>query len=124
MVFTDLSFLFIIKGYAFCEYADISVTDLACQGLNNMELGEKKLIVQRASVGAKNAGMGGLSGTGSNSVAIETRSMMADIPFTGANDEDATRVLQLLNMVVPEELEDEEEYQGRRKNSDHGDPRN
>jgi hypothetical protein len=25
-------------------------------------------------------------------------------------------VLQLLNMVVPEELEDEEEYQGRRKN--------
>jgi splicing factor U2AF subunit len=81
-----------------------------------MELGEKKLIVQRASVGAKNAGMGGLSGTGSNSVAIETRSMMADIPFTGANDEDATRVLQLLNMVVPEELEDEEEYQGRRKN--------
>ncbi|KAI8329802.1 hypothetical protein BC941DRAFT_463605 [Chlamydoabsidia padenii] len=99
------------KGYAFCEYADISVTDLACQGLNNMELGEKKLIVQRASVGAKNAGMGGLAGTGSNNVAIETRSMMADIPFTGANDEDATRVLQLLNMVVPEELEDEEEYQ-------------
>ncbi|CAO3593841.1 unnamed protein product [Absidia cylindrospora] len=99
------------KGYAFCEYADVSVTDLACQGLNNMELGEKKLIVQRASVGAKNGMPMGLAGTGSNTVAIESRSMMTDIPFTGANDDDATRVLQLLNMVVPEELEDDEEYQ-------------
>ncbi|KAI8084439.1 uncharacterized protein BX664DRAFT_336995 [Halteromyces radiatus] len=103
------------KGYAFCEYADVSITDLACQGLNNMELGEKKLIVQRASVGAKNGGSSGMNtlsgGTGSNSVAIESRSMMTDIPFTGAKDDDATRVLQLMNMVVPEELEDDEEYQ-------------
>lgn len=27
----------------------------ACAGLNGMQLGDKKLIVQRASVGAKNA---------------------------------------------------------------------
>ena len=27
----------------------------ACAGLNSMQLGDKKLIVQRASVGAKNA---------------------------------------------------------------------
>merc|ERR1712184_143796 len=43
------------KGFAFCEYADVSVTDQACAGLNGMQLGDKKLIVQRASVGAKNA---------------------------------------------------------------------
>lgn len=83
------------KGYAFCEYVDISATDqvrmskyyafswlwfiifwcqinlvfkvlfhilkvsvYVCQavaGLNGMQLGDKKLIVQRASVGAKNA---------------------------------------------------------------------
>lgn len=73
------------KGYAFCEYVDISATDqvmmkdvwfqrvscvvpcltvrcvcvcFLCQavaGLNGMQLGDKKLIVQRASVGAKNA---------------------------------------------------------------------
>ncbi|KAG7459359.1 hypothetical protein MATL_G00209880 [Megalops atlanticus] len=43
------------KGYAFCEYVDISATDQAVAGLNGMQLGDKKLIVQRASVGAKNA---------------------------------------------------------------------
>jgi splicing factor U2AF subunit len=42
------------KGYAFCEYADASVTEAAIQGLNGMQLGDKKLIVQLASVGAKN----------------------------------------------------------------------
>ena len=43
------------KGYAFCEYADSSVTEAAIQGLNGMVIGDKKLIVQLASVGAKNA---------------------------------------------------------------------
>lgn len=43
------------KGYAFCEYNDPSVTQPAIQGLNGMQLGDKKLIVQLASVGAKNA---------------------------------------------------------------------
>jgi splicing factor U2AF subunit len=42
------------KGYAFCEYNDNNVTDAAIQGLNGMQLGDKKLIVQLASVGAKN----------------------------------------------------------------------
>uniref|UniRef100_T1JHC7 U2 snRNP auxiliary factor large subunit n=1 Tax=Strigamia maritima TaxID=126957 RepID=T1JHC7_STRMM len=42
------------KGYAFCEYQDIMITDQAIAGLNGMQLGDKKLIVQRASVGAKN----------------------------------------------------------------------
>jgi splicing factor U2AF subunit len=63
------------RGYAFFEYLDGSVTDAvmlvvdlraawclivclvqAIAGLNGMGLGEKKLIVQRASVGAKNPG--------------------------------------------------------------------
>merc|ERR1712066_536594 len=43
------------KGYAFAEYLDGSITDQAIAGLNGMQLGDKKLIVQRASVGAKNA---------------------------------------------------------------------
>ncbi|MGH0185753.1 UNVERIFIED_CONTAM: hypothetical protein FKN15_018927 [Acipenser sinensis] len=50
------------KGYAFCEYVDVNVMDQAhCSlsqaiaGLNGMQLGDKKLLVQRASVGAKNA---------------------------------------------------------------------
>lgn len=66
------------KGYAFAEYVEYSITDQvrfcfenhhqcykiernvssliqAIAGLNGMQLGDKKLIVQRASVGAKNA---------------------------------------------------------------------
>lgn len=46
------------KGYAFCEYVDVSMTDQAIAGLNGMQLGDKKLIVQRASVGAKNPVIG------------------------------------------------------------------
>ncbi|KAI9274354.1 hypothetical protein BDA99DRAFT_497251 [Phascolomyces articulosus] len=95
------------KGFAFCEYADPSVTDLACQGLNNMELGDKKLVVQRASVGAKQGdanASGGGSGGGSGSMPLSF------VPST-VTDEEATRVLQLMNMVTPEELEDDEEYQ-------------
>nr|KAF6341450.1 hypothetical protein mMyoMyo1_011881 [Myotis myotis] len=41
------------KGYAFCELMDISVTDQAIVGLDGMQLGDRKLQVQRASVGGK-----------------------------------------------------------------------
>jgi len=41
------------QGYAFFEYVDTSVTDVAIQSLNGMEIGDKYLVVQRASVGAK-----------------------------------------------------------------------
>ncbi|KAG0176452.1 hypothetical protein DFQ28_002675 [Apophysomyces sp. BC1034] len=90
------------KGFAFCEYADASVTDLACQGLNEMELGERKLVVQRASVGAK------------HSMATEM-AMGPVIDFVpimaGVKEDEATRVLTLMNMVTPEELENDDEYQ-------------
>lgn len=48
------------KGYAFAEYVDYLITDQAIAGLNGMQLGEKKLIVQRASVGAKNNPFGAI----------------------------------------------------------------
>ncbi|KAI7903519.1 uncharacterized protein BX663DRAFT_506732 [Cokeromyces recurvatus] len=91
------------KGFAFCEYADPNVTDLACQGLNNMELGDRKLVVQRASVGAKH---------GTIPHEYHQYTGIPDyLPITSAKEEEATRVLQLMNMVTPEELEDDEEYQ-------------
>ncbi|CAJ0748244.1 13808_t:CDS:10, partial [Entrophospora sp. SA101] len=87
------------KGFAFCEYVDPSVTDLACQGLNNMELSDRKLVVQRASIGsAKNLGMAVVL---SSSVLIPA----------GSGEMQPTTVLQLLNMVTPEELVDDEEYE-------------
>ncbi|CAG0890736.1 unnamed protein product [Darwinula stevensoni] len=77
------------KGFAFCAYADVSITDHAIAGLNGMQLGEKKLIVQRASVGAKN------QMSGQPPVQIQVPGL----------------VLCLMNMVTPDELKDEEEYE-------------
>ncbi|XP_023931364.1 splicing factor U2AF 50 kDa subunit isoform X2 [Lingula anatina] len=86
------------KGYAFCEYLDPNITDQACAGLNGMQLGDKKLIVQRASVGAKNA---------------QNAPVPIQVPGLNLNQGSGppTEVLCLMNMVVPEELEDEEEYE-------------
>ncbi|EIE90700.1 hypothetical protein RO3G_15411 [Rhizopus delemar RA 99-880] len=64
--------------------------------------GDRKLIVQRASVGAKHIPPDYMSGP----------MLPANyVPVTSAKEDDATRVLQLMNMVTPEELEDDEEYQ-------------
>lgn len=90
------------KGFAFCEYLDPNVTDQACAGLNGMQLGDKKLVIQRASVG-KNPG--------------SMQNAMMNMQIPGLNMDQVaqagtlpTEVLCLMNMVVPEDLEDEEEY--------------
>ncbi|XP_033999428.1 splicing factor U2AF 65 kDa subunit-like [Trematomus bernacchii] len=91
------------KGYAFCEYVDISATDQAVAGLNGMQLGDKKLIVQRASVGAKNA---------TPTSIIETP-VTLQVPGLQRlqNSGLPTEVLCLLNMVMPEELVDDKDYE-------------
>ncbi|XP_066140455.1 splicing factor U2AF 50 kDa subunit [Euwallacea fornicatus] len=87
------------KGYAFAEYIDISMTDQAIAGLNGMQLGDKRLIVQRASVGAKNA-----------TVLPAVQIQVPGLSLVGASGP-PTEVLCLLNMVTPDELKDEEEYE-------------
>jgi splicing factor U2AF subunit len=87
------------KGFAFCEYADVSLTDQAIAGLNGMQLGDKKLVVQRASVGSKNNQMNA-------PVQIQVPGLNL---ATGAGP--PTEVLCLMNMVAPEELKDDEEYE-------------
>ncbi|XP_067137156.1 splicing factor U2AF 50 kDa subunit isoform X2 [Centruroides vittatus] len=87
------------KGYAFCEYVDTSITDQAIAGLNGMQLGDKKLIVQRASVGAKNSQMN-----------APVQVQVPGLNLTGGAGP-PTEVLCLMNMVIPEELRDEEEYE-------------
>jgi len=89
------------KGYAFAEYLDTSITDQAIAGLNGMQLGDKKIIVQRASVGAKN-----VSGGSNFTANLQVPGMVG-----GGGAGNPTEVLCLLNMVVPEELVDEEEYE-------------
>lgn len=89
------------KGYAFAEYIDYGITDQAIAGLNGMQLGDKKLIVQRASVGAKNAAIGQIA---------PVQIQVPGLSGVGASGP-ATEVLCLLNMVTADELKDEEEYE-------------
>lgn len=92
-----------LQGIAFCEYADPAVaTDIAVEGLNGMELGDKHLKVQRASIG--NTQVSGLE------MGVNAMSMLAGTTSQGLEE---GRVLQLLNMVTPEELIDNEDYEGR-----------
>ena len=80
---------------------DPNATDIAVEGLNGMELGDKHLKVQRASIGVTQAS--GLE------MGVNAMSMLAG---TTSNDLEEGRVLQLLNMVTPEELIDNEDYAG------------
>lgn len=91
------------KGYAFSEYVDHSITDQAIAGLNGMQLGDKKLIVQRASVGAKNA-------QSNSTTAAPVMIQVPGLSMVGTSGP-PTEVLCLLNMVTPDELRDEEEYE-------------
>ncbi|KAI9680927.1 MAG: hypothetical protein M1829_001007 [Trizodia sp. TS-e1964] len=88
------------RGIAFCEYVDPAATEIAVEGLNGMELGDKHLIVQRASIGMQQAS--GLE------MGVNAMSMLAG---TTSQELEEGRVLQLLNMVTPEELIDNENYE-------------
>ncbi|KAM9489316.1 U2 small nuclear RNA auxiliary factor 2a isoform 2-T2 [Clarias gariepinus] len=94
------------KGYAFCEYVDVNISDQAIGGLNGMQLGDKKLLVQRASVGSKNTALTGISQIPVTlqvpGLMNSSMNQMGGIP---------TEVLCLMNMVSPEELVDDEEYE-------------
>ena len=69
--------------------------------MNGMDLLDKHLKVQRASVGHTQA-----SGV---EMGVNAMSMLAGTTSQGLDD---GRVLQLLNMVTPEELIDNEDYEG------------
>lgn len=66
-----------------------------------MQLGDKKLIVQRASVGAKNTTVGQIA---------PVQIQVPGLSLVGTSGP-PTEVLCLLNMVTPDELRDEEEYE-------------
>ena len=89
------------RGIAFCEYVDPAATDIAVEGLNGMELADKHLKVQRASIGNTQ--------NGSIEMSVSAMSMLAGSNSDGLGE---GRVLQLLNMVTPEELIDNEDYEG------------
>lgn len=96
------------RGIAFCEYMAPETTNIAVEGLNGMELTDKALKVERASVGIMQAP--GLE------MSVGAMSMFAGTTAVQDGEEGETkggRVLQLLNMVKEEELMDAEEYEGK-----------
>lgn len=91
------------QGIAFCEYLEPSSTEIALQGLNGMELGDKRLKVQKASIG--------ITQVAGVEMGVNAMSMLAG---TTSTDSDVSRVLQLFNMVTPEELMDNDDYEGKK----------
>lgn len=90
-------------GIAFCEYSDPAITDLATKDLNDIELGGQHIKVKKACIGVNQAsGPGGL-GVGAMSMLAATKN----------DDLGESRVIQLLNMVTPEELVEDDEYAGK-----------
>jgi splicing factor U2AF subunit len=98
--------LIVLQGIAFCEYTDPATTDIAVGGLDGMDVVGQALKVKRASVGVQQ--VSGLE------MGVNAMSMLAG---TTSTDLQEGRVLQLLNMVTPDELIDNDEYQGQ---SDYG----
>lgn len=94
------------RGIAFAEYADPSkANEAALNTLNGMDVGGKKLKVVKASVGSTQVANFDVGITAISSLASQ-----------GASDSEASRVLQLLNMVTEEELHDNDDYEGMQLN--------
>ncbi len=76
-----------------------------------MQLGDKKVVARRASVGQRWVSLHGLMDS-----LLPTPAMPMNINIPGLQIEGtaqaATVVLCLMNMVTKEELEDDEEYEG------------
>ena len=88
------------QGIVFCEYEDPNITELAIENLDGMAIGDTRLKVQRACVGIKQTSL---------EMSVNALNMLARGTGSGR---DRGRVLQMHNMVTPDELMDSEEYEG------------
>jgi splicing factor U2AF subunit len=107
------------KGFAFFEYTDADVTDRACQTLNGMKLGDKTVLAQRANLGAKH----NIPNPSTESILNNPTSLnflnlgmpiAAAAALLGINVNDAgapTRVIQLMNIVSPNDIRTEDDLQ-------------
>ncbi|XP_068654043.1 splicing factor U2af large subunit B isoform X2 [Aristolochia californica] len=94
------------KGYAFCVYQDLSVTDIACAALNGIKMGDKTLTVRRANQGAAQPK------PEQESVLLQAQQQVAlqRLVFQ-AGGALSSKVVCLTQVVSADELKDDEEYE-------------
>ncbi|KAH1255939.1 Splicing factor U2af large subunit A [Glycine soja] len=90
------------KGYAFCVYQDLAVTDIACAALNGIKMGDKTLTVRRANQGANPQ----QPKPEQESILMHAQQQIALQPALVA-----TKVVCLTHAVSSDELKDDEDYE-------------
>uniref|UniRef100_A0A1J3INS3 Splicing factor U2af large subunit n=1 Tax=Noccaea caerulescens TaxID=107243 RepID=A0A1J3INS3_NOCCA len=93
------------KGYAFCVYQDLSVTDIACAALNGIKMGDKTLTVRRANQGTMQPK------PEQESVLLHAQQQIAFQRIMLQPGVVATTVVCLTQVVAEDELRDDEEYE-------------
>ncbi|KAI3458248.1 hypothetical protein Pfo_014911 [Paulownia fortunei] len=94
------------KGYAFCVYQDLSVTDIACAALNGIKMGDKTLTVRRANQGASQPK------PEQESVLLHAQQQIAlQRLMLAPNVTPATKVVCLTQVVTADELKDDDDYE-------------
>lgn len=87
------------RGIAFCEFADVSKTEIAIAGLDKLEVGQNKLKARKASVG--------ITQVAGVEAGVNAMSMLASTTVPNA---EASRVVALMNMVTAEELMNDDDF--------------
>ncbi|XP_077214962.1 splicing factor U2af large subunit B-like isoform X2 [Tasmannia lanceolata] len=93
------------KGYAFCVYQDLSVTDIACAALNGVKLGDKTLTVRRANQGSTQPK------PEQESVLLQAQQQVALQRLVFQAGVLPSKVVCLTQVVTADELKDDEEYE-------------
>ncbi|KAI3471072.1 hypothetical protein Pfo_027735 [Paulownia fortunei] len=93
------------KGYAFCVYQDLSVTDIACAALNGIKMGDKTLTVRRANQGTTQPK------PEQESVLLHAQQQIALQRLMLQPSVVATKVVCLTQVVTADELKDDDDYE-------------
>ncbi|XP_038722937.1 splicing factor U2af large subunit B-like isoform X4 [Tripterygium wilfordii] len=95
------------KGYAFCVYQDLSVTDIACAALNGIKMGDKTLTVRRANQGTTQPKpeQENVLLHAQQQIALQRLMLQPTAAII------ASKVVCLTQVVSEDELKDDEEYE-------------
>uniref|UniRef100_A0A0E0BM76 Splicing factor U2af large subunit n=1 Tax=Oryza glumipatula TaxID=40148 RepID=A0A0E0BM76_9ORYZ len=93
------------KGYAFCVYQDLNVTDIACAALNGIKMGDKTLTVRRANQGAAQPR------PEQESILLQAQQQVQLQKLVYQVGALPTKVVCLTQVVSADELKDDEEYE-------------